>query len=113
MIKKLCRFPGCNKYADGDGYCKEHMQYKPKPFQYAKRSNESLYNTYAWKQLRAIVIQEQKCCQMCGSIEELTVDHIIPPKGDKDLFFNALNLQVLCHSCHCRKTATECRNRYS
>lgn len=113
MIKRICNFPGCNKYAEEDGYCSEHIQYKPKPFQYAKRSNEDFYNTTAWRQLRAVIIDMQKCCQVCGSTENLTVDHITPPEGDIELFFNKDNLQVLCCSCHCKKTAAECKNRYS
>lgn len=113
MVKRICNFPGCNKYAEEDGYCLEHIQYKPKPFQYAKRSNEGLYNTTAWRHLRALILEEQKTCQVCGSTENLTVDHIIPPEGDITLFFNERNLQVLCHSCHCVKTAAECKERYS
>jgi 5-methylcytosine-specific restriction protein A len=35
------------------------------------------------------------------------VDHIIPHKGNKGLFWTRFNHQALCKSCHDRKTATE------
>jgi 5-methylcytosine-specific restriction protein A len=35
------------------------------------------------------------------------VDHIIPHKGDKALFYDFDNLQSLCTRCHNRKTARE------
>jgi 5-methylcytosine-specific restriction protein A len=35
------------------------------------------------------------------------VDHIIPHKGDKDLFWDSNNWQPLCKTCHDEKTARE------
>jgi len=35
------------------------------------------------------------------------VDHIVPHKGDADLFWQRTNWQPLCKPCHDRKTATE------
>jgi 5-methylcytosine-specific restriction protein A len=37
----------------------------------------------------------------------VVVDHIIPHKGDKKLFWSRDNWQSLCLSCHNRKSATE------
>ena len=36
-------------------------------------------------------------------------DHIIPHKGNLELFWDEGNLQALCKSCHDRKTAKEGR----
>jgi 5-methylcytosine-specific restriction endonuclease McrA len=35
------------------------------------------------------------------------VDHIVPHKGDEDLYFRRSNLQGLCKSCHGKKTGRE------
>jgi len=35
------------------------------------------------------------------------VDHIVPHKGDEQLFWDSDNHQALCASCHGVKTATE------
>ena len=36
-----------------------------------------------------------------------TVDHIIPHKGDRKLFWDKTNWQALCKPCHDAKTARE------
>ena len=38
------------------------------------------------------------------------VDHIVPHRGDRDLFWDRNNWQALCHSCHSKKTAAEDSN---
>lgn len=40
-------------------------------------------------------------------MEASIVDHIIPHKGDKQLFWDRDNWQPLCKKHHDRKTATE------
>lgn len=35
------------------------------------------------------------------------VDHIVPHKGNHELFWDRDNWQALCHHCHSVKTATE------
>lgn len=111
MIKKLCKFSGCNNYAlDGKSYCKEH--YIPsKPFAKASRRNETLYQSSRWKTLRKQHLEKYNYCVMCGATTDLTVDHIIAPRGNSEFFFNAQNLQTLCKSCHRFKTALEIKER--
>jgi 5-methylcytosine-specific restriction protein A len=47
-------------------------------------------------------------CLQRGVVEPTTdVDHIVPHGGDADLFWDPLNLQGLCHSCHSTKTQGE------
>ena len=38
------------------------------------------------------------------------VDHIIPHRGDKKLFWDSGNWQSLCHECHSRKSYSERRS---
>lgn len=61
-----------------------------------------------WKGIRAkmtrrVFARDGKICAHCGAVERLTIDHIHPiSKGGQHLLEN---LQVLCHSCNCRKGA--------
>jgi 5-methylcytosine-specific restriction protein A len=49
-------------------------------------------------------------CERQGRITPATVvDHIIPHKGNLELFWDEDNLQALCKPCHDRKTAKEGR----
>ena len=58
-------------------------------------------STTAWRRLREQVIRRDGCCQMCGTEERLSVDHIIPRvAGGTD---SLDNLQVLCSSCNSSK----------
>ena len=64
-----------------------------------------------WSKYRLAFLRDNPLCISCneiGLIEPATdVDHIIPHKGDMDLFWDPDNHQGLCKSCHSRKTATE------
>lgn len=54
-----------------------------------------------WRKIRDQIIKRDGCCQMCGTEERLSVDHIVPRSlGGDD---NASNLQVLCSSCNSSK----------
>lgn len=65
----------------------------------SKLSNKG--STSAWRKLRDTVIKRDGCCQMCGTEERLSVDHIVPRHlGGDD---NLSNLQVLCSSCNSSK----------
>ena len=39
-------------------------------------------------------------------VQAQVVDHIVPHRGDKELFWDKNNWQALCFSCHSSKTAT-------
>ena len=67
-------------------------------------SRSSLSNTGSsakWRKLRESIIKRDGCCQMCGTEERLSVDHIVPRTlGGSD---SLDNLQVLCSSCNSAK----------
>lgn len=62
-----------------------------------------LYNTQEWHRLRTAQLRDEPLCKYCleqGRTEAATVvDHVIPHRGDRDLFFNG-KLASLCKKCH-------------
>lgn len=75
------------------------------------------YSSSQWKRLRDIVIKRDcYLCKACGCVvstegpkcdRTANVDHIIPHNGDFNLFIDLNNLQLLCQSCHSRKTTSQ------
>ena len=58
-------------------------------------------STAQWRRIREQIIKRDGCCQMCGTEERLSVDHIVPrTHGGDD---NPMNLQTLCSSCNSAK----------
>lgn len=114
-IVKLCNYPGCNEFTIPHSiYCSKHKEHSNKKriaFRNAKRSNEAFYNTSEWRKLKKKHLKENNYCVWCGSNNDLSVDHIIPPRGNTDLFFNENNLQTLCKNCHRIKTTQEIQKR--
>ena len=104
-------------------YCTKHLQekkkkhqewlenHKKKPFENASRTNS--YNNAEWRNLRKEVLKRDGFqCQQCGATAEesgypLEIHHIIPPKGNKELFYDVNNCVALCKLCHTRITQEE------
>ncbi len=119
MKKWRCKFPNCGALLDTAGFCAFHSAYgialeaerKRRAFENAHRANEELYHTVRWKKLReSAIARENKCC-VCGKSDDLTVHHIVPPRGNAALFFCAENLAVICRACHRTETAREIAQR--
>ena len=70
-----------------------------------------LYCTSRWQQIRQMVLLDDPLCRECAKQGKLVpaavVDHIVPHKGDLDLFYDLNNLQPLCKRCHDIKTVRE------
>ena len=106
-----CRQPGCGKLQDKPGYCDDHRravlkaQKQVVTFDYKERNR--FYQRKAWKDVRALVLQQEPFCRACrkfGKLEPAThVDHIKPIEFGGDAFSLA-NLQSMCKPCHERKT---------
>lgn len=79
-----------------------------------RRARESetrrLYWTARWRSIAKAQINEHPLCIMCeseGVIEAATIcDHVIPHRGDVDLFWNG-ERQSLCASHHSRTKQAE------
>ena len=68
--------------------------------------------TSAWTKARDAYLMHHPLCAQCqlnGMVTAASVvDHIVPHRGDKALFWDSAgNWQPLCKPCHDRKTATE------
>ena len=76
-----------------------------------KRSSTEQGYGYKWQVLRAWWLRHNPLCVMCQKKNKVTeateVDHVIPHKGNRALFWDRDNLQSLCKECHSIKTATE------
>lgn len=55
--------------------------------------------TGAWEKARKAFLLRHPRCARCGRRADL-VDHKIPHRGDRDLFWDKSNWQPLCTSCH-------------
>ena len=63
------------------------------------------YRTNAWWNLRGEVLKVYGYkCMLCGSIEDIQVDHIQPRSLAPHLSLTFSNLQVLCRDCNGQKS---------
>ena len=64
-----------------------------------------------WQRARLAYLQKHPLCVYCQNAGRTTpadvVDHIIPHRGDKELFWDSSNWQPLCKKCHDIKTREE------
>jgi 5-methylcytosine-specific restriction protein A len=103
-----CSAPGCRALTAG-GRCEAHRAEGRRAADLRRGSaRERLYTT-AWdKASRAFIAANPICVDPFGvhglmpALTECT-DHIIPHKGDLDLFWDQANWQPLCKRCNDRK----------
>lgn len=114
---KPCRRAGCPELVRGGGYCEKHRR----TVRQVKRSIQGergesgewhgLYYTERWREMRAAQLIREPYCRDCGlhGVRSIAtdVDHIVPHRGNRTLFYDDSNLQSLCHACHSRKTMAE------
>lgn len=119
--KRPCRFPGCPNLTDTGAYCTAHRSMVPAqtaPQKERERRYDNERGTAAergydskWRTARQGYLAHHPLCAECqkhGRITPATVvDHIIPHKGNKKLFWDHDNWQPLCKACHDAKTARE------
>lgn len=106
--KKPCRYPGCPNLTES-AYCEEHSYL----YQTERAgASERGYNG-RWRKARRRYLKEHPLCVRCrerGKLVKATVvDHMIPHRGNEELYWDESNWQALCKNCHDRKTMTEDR----
>ena len=109
--KRPCRKPMCPEYAEKGGLCALHRRDVQKKQDGARGSAASRGYDYRWQQYTKQYRKRHPLCRLCAEADRITatqvVDHIVPHKGDKRLFWDPNNHQPLCKACHDRKTAVE------
>ncbi len=108
---KTCSHYGCSKLTTGR-YCDTHRLQHTRQYDYDRGSPTDRGYGSKWVAARNAYIRRNPICAICskeGIITRATcVDHIIPHRGDMNLFWNQKNnWQSLCKSCHSRKTMKE------
>jgi 5-methylcytosine-specific restriction protein A len=119
----ICAYPGCTAAVPvGQKYCDRHAgkaadaeaarnRFAARRRQLEKGTSAARGYGHRWRKLRAWYLAGHPFCEECAKRHIVTkatdVDHIVPHRGDPALFWDADNLQALCHACHSRKTAAE------
>lgn len=107
---KPCSKGGCGALTFArfcDRHAKEYRQ------QSDQRRGSAASRGYGrrWQKARAEFLADNPLCVRCRAKHRVTaatvVDHIVPHKGDQDLFWNRANWQALCKAHHDEKTAAE------
>ena len=103
---KPCSYPGCPKLSR-TRYCEEHTGTRTSQPRNARKMG---YDS-RWEKYRKDFLMRNPLCVEClkqGKHTPATVvDHIVPHKGSRSLFWNEKNHQSLCVPCHNKKTANE------
>ena len=101
-----CMEAGCTRLTR-TARCDEHIRAYPSDDN-RLNSHQRGY-TNRWHKARRTYLARNPMCVHClaaGRSEPATqVDHIVPHRGDQELFWRSTNWQALCASCHSRKTA--------
>ena len=115
--QKACEFTGCPAFSCDDHRCLKRTQgvHQPPPtkdkFRRGKYSRETAYSSARWRRVRKNQLAREPLCQRCLSFSLITpatvADHVLPHRGDPQLFWQHDNLQSLCNSCHSFKTNEE------
>ena len=107
--KKPCTYPGCSELVES-GKCEKHRkQYKKEYDKNRPQAHKRGYDK-RWEKTRRQFLARNPLCVECEKEGRLTpakvVDHVIPHKGDKNLFWDSENnWQSLCEYHHNVKTA--------
>ena len=105
---RMCKAPGC-QLLTAEGWCPAH---KPKRERKESASWHYLYTNprFGWSKRRNDQLARDPWCRECSKrglrVRATDVDHVIPHRGNLDLFLRG-ELQSLCHGCHSRKTMAE------
>lgn len=118
-LRKICQATGCNRLTEGNNrYCSLHQYLNARDeekrrqyFGSATSDFQYLYASPKWKVLQQNQLKQNPICQRCGQAQATEVHHIIPHRGDEELFFNPDNLVSLCHDCHSAETRKEVLQR--
>ena len=107
----VCRHAGCGKLVEASGHCPVHAKALQRQSDARRGSaHERGYNV-RWQKARVTYLSRNPLCVRCDAEGRIAaasvVDHIVPHKGDQDVFWDTSNWQSLCARCHNVKTSSE------
>lgn len=107
---KPCKRTGCTALTR-EGWCDKHKPDWRGRERKASQAWHWMYRTKWWRDTRELVLLQDPWCRECAAYGVRTrateVDHTVPHKGNRHLFYDRSNLAPLCHQCHSRKTMQE------
>lgn len=108
MVLKVCAEPGCSELVLR-GRCAEH---EPRRVLDRERSSARARGyDRRWEKARQTFLATHPACEHCrlegATVEATVVDHIVPHRGDRRLFWLKGNWQGLCSPCHQAKGMRE------
>jgi 5-methylcytosine-specific restriction protein A len=111
-LASACRIRWCPaKAVPGTGYCPAHRRMDRKRQEQGRPSTAARGYGGRWQRARRAYLQTNPLCVACraeGRVAAATVvDHIVPHRGDQDLFWDETNWQALCIEHHNVKSARE------
>jgi 5-methylcytosine-specific restriction protein A len=108
---KPCSHPGCGALVHGQSRCQQHQHVQPALPSAPRLGSTARGYGSAWQRARLGYLKAHALCVACLAAGRVAgasvVDHVIPHRGDKRLFWDAGNWQALCKGCHDAKTARE------
>lgn len=109
---KVCAHAGCRELVPSvDRCCDKHRKQRAKQADVGRESAHQRGYTSRWAKARLGYLNNHALCVHCeseGVVKEATVvDHIIPHKKNRKLFWDSGNWQALCKAHHDKKTAAE------
>lgn len=108
MPNHPCAHPGCPSLVPkGQKYCAAHAALHPEEH----RSAASRGYNYRWRKVSKAYLHSHTLCEECAKqgrlVKATVVDHIVPHRGDPNVFWDEENWQALCKKCHDKKTGRE------
>ena len=108
-VLRLCAAPGCPELVER-GRCSAHSRRRALNRQ--RPSARARGYDSRWEKARATYLAEHPACEHCALERAVSpamvVDHIVPHRGDRELFWDRdNNWAALCAPCHGRKGMRE------
>ena len=109
--KTPCKHPDCPELVEaGRKYCDKHKPLHPEEI---RSPSERGYDS-RWRKARKRFLAAHPLCVECMKegryVKATDVDHIVPHRGNQQIFWDESNWQALCHRHHSMKTRREDSN---
>ncbi len=108
--KRPCPHPGCPTLTAG-GRCEPHRLQARRVADQRRDTAAARGYDWTWHQARTAWLASHPLCETCLTEDRFepatVVDHVIPHRGDRVLFWDPANWSAKCKACHDRKTATQ------